>query len=108
MTRRVSNAPPLPARKRRRAPAGTLTKVTFTLHPETVAALRDAVISGQASTASAFVEEAVRERLNRSRRTELYSAYAEAAADPEFMRDMASTTKAFAAADADGLRGRRR
>ncbi len=61
------------------------------------------VRAGTAENLSAFVESALEEKLARTKRSGLYSAYEEAAQDKEFMASMSSITRGFAATEADGL-----
>lgn len=93
----------LPIRRRRRSETPTVRK-SVTLHADTLQAAEAAVEAGGAVNLSAFVEEAVQEKLRRSRRSQLYAAYAEAAQDAAFMADMREATLASDAAIGDGLR----
>ena len=65
-----------------------LEKRAFSIHANVFEELRVAVADGLAPNLSAFVEAAIVEKLERSKRTRLYEAYAEAAQDPAFMADM--------------------
>lgn len=94
--------PPSPPVVRRRREAPTQ-KASFTLHADVIEAVKAAVGEGLASNSSAFVEAAVREKLQRAKRTKLYAAYAAAAEDPVFRADMAAVGKAFDRTTADGL-----
>ena len=49
------------------------------------------------------MESAVEEKLRNTKRAPLYAAYEEAAKDDEFLAGMASATRNFVAAEADGL-----
>ena len=92
-----------PMRRRRRSETPTVRK-SVTLHADTLQAAQAAVDAGTAENLSAFVEEAVQEKLRRSKRSELYAAYAEAAQDLAFMTDMRQLTLESGATIADGLR----
>lgn len=93
----------VPMRRRRRSETPTVRK-SVTLHADTLQAAQAAVDAGGAANLSAFVEEAVQEKLRRSKRSELYAAYAEAAQDVAFMADMRQVTLESTATIADGLR----
>ena len=93
-------------RRRPRATA-SMVKLSFSLHPDVVSAIKRAVRDGRAESASAFVELAIRERLRWTRRQSLHNAYAEAARDPAFVEDVEETVRAFDATTADGLSKRR-
>jgi Arc/MetJ-type ribon-helix-helix transcriptional regulator len=84
-----------------------MTKISFSLQADIVNAVKRAVHDGRAESASAFVEQAIREQLRWTRRQVLYQSYAEAARDPTFSEDVDDTARAFDAAIADGLPKRR-
>ncbi len=63
-------------------------KPGYRLHQSVIDAVRAAVEQGAAESQSAFVERALLRELSELRRQRLYAAYAEAAADPEFLADM--------------------
>jgi hypothetical protein len=69
--------------------------MTFELDAAVAKAIRDAVESGEAHRANAFVEDAVRERLRARRRARVYSAYANAARDPAFLDEMQTLDVSF-------------
>jgi hypothetical protein len=73
------------------------------LRTDVLEAAKEIVQSGGAENLSAFVESAVEEKLRRTKRAALYSAYEEAAQDEAFMARMNSITRDFAATEADGL-----
>jgi hypothetical protein len=103
-----STAPqPVVRRRRRGTSTDPLKKVTLRLHERVAAAVRAIVDAGEAPSADAFVEEAVLAALRERRRQRVYAAYAEAAADPAFIADMAATTRAFEVTVGDGLSGER-
>jgi Arc/MetJ-type ribon-helix-helix transcriptional regulator len=74
-------------------------KVTYSLPEELLGAMEGAVREGAAPSYSAFVAQAVRERLQRLREERLAKAFAEAGRDPLFLEDVGETMEAFAAAD---------
>jgi Arc/MetJ-type ribon-helix-helix transcriptional regulator len=84
-----------------------MTKISFSLGADVVNAIKRAVREGRVESASAFVEQAIREQLRWRRRQVLYQAYAEAAGDPAFVEDVDDTVRAFEAAITDGLPKRR-
>lgn len=92
-----------PRRARISARSGSSTKATFRLDDAVLAAVRECVEAGVASSQTAFVEAAIREYLREIRKRELEAAYAAAAEDPAFMARMESTTEAFEATGDDGL-----
>ncbi|MGH8102802.1 MAG: hypothetical protein ACREIW_16010 [Chthoniobacterales bacterium] len=61
------------------------------------------VRAGAAENLSAFVESALEEKLEQTKRAALYAAYEEAAQDKEFMARMNSVTRSFAATEGDGF-----
>lgn len=79
-------------------------KATFRIDEAVYAAMKECVEAGAAPSQTAFVEDAIRQRLQELRRRELESAYAAAARDPAFMADMEDTTEAFETTADDGLR----
>lgn len=86
--------------RRRRSADTPMERATVTLRADVLAAAK--ALSGNLS---AFVEEAVEEKLRRSRREALYAAYDAAASNRAFMEDMHSVSEAFASTDSDGLKG---
>lgn len=84
-----------------------MAKVSFSLQADVVNAIKRAVRDGRAESASAFVEQAIREQLRWTKRHVLYQSYAEAACDPAFSEDVDDTARAFDTAVADGLPKRR-
>lgn len=90
---------------RRRGRTETRTvKKSFTLHEDVVMEAESAVRDGEAENLSAFVEEAVTEKLRRGKRARLYEAYQEAARDTEFEAEMRVVSTEFDASAADGFR----
>jgi Arc/MetJ-type ribon-helix-helix transcriptional regulator len=78
---------------------GKSRKVTYSLPNELLEAMEGVVREGAAPSYSAFVAEAVRERLDRLTEQRLREAFEAAARDPQFLEDVEATTQAFAAAD---------
>ncbi len=76
--------------------------MTFRLHERVVEAIKAVVAAKDASSADAFVEQAVVAALRERRRERLYAEYAEAASDPHFMSDMSDMLHAFDVTLADG------
>lgn len=94
---------PTGTRRRRSTEADPLKKITLRLHERVAVAVRALVDTGAAPSTDAFVEDAIIAALRERRRQRLYAAYAEAALDAAFQDDMATTTRAFDVALADGL-----
>jgi Arc/MetJ-type ribon-helix-helix transcriptional regulator len=76
-------------------------KVTFSLREDVLVALDEAVAQGTAPSKNAFVERALRKELQEIRRQQRESLWQEASRDPLFLRDLAETAAAFAAADSE-------
>lgn len=87
--------PASPALRRRSTAADPLKKVTIRLRTKVTDAVRVVVESGDAPSTDAFVEDAVIAALRERRRQRLYAAYAEAAEDQSFMKEMADTAQAY-------------
>ena len=100
----IDSRPPR-VRRRPSAPDDPLKKVTIRLHDSVAGAVRALVQSGAAVSADAFIEEAIVAQLRERRRERLFAAYAEAAADAEFMEEQEETTRAFDGTLRDGLSG---
>ena len=101
MTPTVLTAPAV-RRRRTASAADPLKKVTVHLHESVSTAIVRMVSQGVAASQAAFIEDAVIAHLREIRRAKVYAAYAEAAADPTFMAEMAATTQAFDVTVADG------
>lgn len=86
--------------RRRRSAEARMERTSVTLRADVLEAAK--AVGGNLS---AFIEEAVEEKLRRTRRAALYAAYDEAFANPEFVKDMDSVTAAFSVADRDGISG---
>jgi hypothetical protein len=93
----------IPVLRRRRKDQSTRERTSLSLRADVLEAAKEIVQSGAAENLSAFVESAVEEKLRRTKRAALYSAYEEAAQDEAFMARMNSITQDFAATEADGL-----
>lgn len=100
-SREASAAPVL--RRRAGTSADPLKKVTFRLHSSVATAIRGIVSSGSASSADAFVEDAVVARLRELRREKVYADYAAAAQDAAFMNDMSDAVAEFESTIVDGI-----
>lgn len=78
-------------------------KVTYQIDDRLDADVRQAVADGAAETMSAFVEDALRAYLRELRREQIRARIRDAAKDPLFTLDVAETTHAYSAGNADGL-----
>jgi Arc/MetJ-type ribon-helix-helix transcriptional regulator len=76
-------------------------KVTYSLPVELVEEVRRLVQDGGAASQSLFVAEALEREVRNRRTASLREDLRCAAADPEFLRDVAETMRDFAAADAE-------
>lgn len=93
------------ARKRSRA-KDPLKKTGYQIRLSVAQAVREAVDKGAAKSQNAFVERALVRELSEIRRRQVYEAYAEAAGDPAFLKDMGEATEAYEHTTGDGLQGR--
>lgn len=93
---------PAGLRRRRATSTEPLQKMSFQLHASVAEAIRAVVKAGEAPSANAFVEEAVREALRERRRQKVYASYTRAAQDPEFMAEMLETDRVFDVTVNDG------
>lgn len=93
----------IPALRRRRRDQALRERTSLSLRADVLEAAKEIVQAGQAENLSAFVEDALEEKVRRTRRAALYAAYAEAANDPAFLRDMDDVSNRFSNADTDGL-----
>ena len=89
--------------RRRRRQRGSIHRASFTLHEHVVLSAKEAVAQGLAPNLSAFVEEALEEKLRRTRRATLYAAYEDAAKDSCFVAEMDEVDRSFGVALRDGL-----
>ncbi|HEX8452005.1 MAG TPA: hypothetical protein VF647_07910 [Longimicrobium sp.] len=99
----VSSNPARIIARRRRGASHNLRKATFQVDDSVLQAIRALVEQGEAPSANAFVEDALRLKLREVRRARLYAAYEEASHDPEFLADMQATTRDFESTAGDGL-----
>jgi len=76
-------------------------KVTYSLPEELINDVACVVREGAAPSYSAFVEEALTEKVRKAREEALASAFGEAAADPAFLSDVDETMEAFRRVDAE-------
>ena len=70
-------------------------KVTYSLPEELIDDIARVVRDGAAPSYSAFVEEALTEKVRTTREAALAAAFEEAAADPAFLADVEETLEAF-------------
>ena len=80
-------------------------KATYQLADSTVDRVRVAVQAGHASSMSDFVEQALREKLERLWRDSIRRQIAEAASDPLFQADVREVSEAYEVTLTDGLEG---
>ncbi|HPD07592.1 MAG TPA: ribbon-helix-helix domain-containing protein [Candidatus Bipolaricaulis sp.] len=74
-------------------------KVTLTLPAGLVADVQALVAEGRAASQSAFVADALAERVRQIQQTRLREEFLRAAADPLFLHDVEETERAFLSAD---------
>lgn len=89
--------------RRRRQDQVARARTSLVIRADVLEAAKEIVTAGRAENLSAFVEAAVVEKVRRIRRNDLYSAYAEAAADQAFKESMSSVSRHFESSEADGL-----
>jgi Arc/MetJ-type ribon-helix-helix transcriptional regulator len=70
-------------------------KVTYSLPEELIDDIASVVRDGAAPSYSAFVEEALSEKVRAAREKALATAFGEAASDPAFLRDVEDTMDAY-------------
>ena len=70
-------------------------KVTYSLPEELIEDIACVVREGAAPSYSAFVEEALTEKVRAAREEALAAAFGQAAADPAFLTDVEETMEAF-------------
>ena len=78
-------------------------KVTYQIDERLLADVRNAVEAGATRTMSEFVQEALRERLDRLRRDEIRRRIESAAEDPMFIEDVREVTEAYGTTEDEGL-----
>jgi hypothetical protein len=88
---------------RGRSAADPLRKTGWQVRQSVAEAVKNAVEHGAAESQNAFVERALVRELRELRRQRVYTAYADAAADPHFVADMDSVSAAFDKTVGDGL-----
>jgi hypothetical protein len=88
---------------RRGSPSDPPRKAGWQVRSSVVEAVRQAVDEGAAESQNAFVERALIRELRELRRRRVYEAYAEAAADPVFLRDVEAVSKGFEPTTDEGL-----
>jgi hypothetical protein len=79
-------------------------KATFNLPTGLLAELGEAVAKGVAPSKNALVERALARELREARRLERRARWAEAARDPQFLRELGEIEAAFEDADAESAR----
>lgn len=79
-------------------------KVTYQIDSQLLNTVRNAVGDGAARTMSEFVQEALRERLDRLKRDQIRRRIESAGRDPLFVEDVRETTQAYGSTDEEGLR----
>ncbi len=70
-------------------------KATYSLPEKLIDDIASVVRDGAAPSYSAFVEEALTEKVRKAREAALAAAFEEAAADPVFLSDVDETMEAF-------------
>jgi Arc/MetJ-type ribon-helix-helix transcriptional regulator len=93
-----------PSRRRRALSDDPLKKCTLKMSESVIDSVKNLVETGDAASVSAFVEDAVRDKLRERRRAKLFAEYEEAARDPAYNADVESDMKAFDVTLLDGLR----
>jgi hypothetical protein len=89
--------------RRRRQSQVLRERTSLVIRADVLEAAKEIVTAGRAENLSAFVEAAVEEKVRRTRREDLYSAYAEAAADESFRESMTLVSRQFEPSESDGL-----
>jgi len=79
-------------------------KVTYSLPEQLIADIASVVRDGAAPSYSAFVEEALTEKVRKAREEALAAAFGEAATDPAFLADVDETMDAFRQVDNEPVR----
>ena len=80
---------------------GKTKKATFSLHPDVLAALGEAVAHGAAPSKNALVERALVKELRELRRQARQAQWQEGARDPLLLKDVSEIEAAFQFADAE-------
>ena len=79
-------------------------KVTLTLPAELMAEVQALVAEGRAASQSAFVTDALAQKVREVQLARLREELRRAANDPLFLRDVAETEQAFESADGEAAR----
>jgi len=79
-------------------------KVTLTLPADLVADVQSLVAEGRAASQSAFMADALAQKVREVQAVRLREEFRCAADDPLFLRDVEETEQAFLAADAEATR----
>jgi len=79
-------------------------KVTFSLPVSLIEEVRQMVKDGLVSSQSALVVQALQKEIRERRVARLREEFRQAAADPDFLRDVEETMRDFAAADSETAR----
>ena len=79
-------------------------KVTYSLPEELIDDITSVVRDGAAPSYSAFVEEALTDKVRKAREEALAAAFGQAAADPAFLADVQDTMDAFRHVDNEPVR----
>jgi len=79
-------------------------KATFSLHPEVLAALDEAVAHGAAPSKNVLVERALEKELGEFRRRMRQVKWQQGAGDSLLIKDISETETAFKSADAETAR----
>ena len=80
-------------------PSRPVRKVTYALPEDLVVRIREAVREGAAPSYSAFVVEALEERVRQAKERRLAEAFEDAGRDPEFLEDVHEAMRDFSDAD---------
>ena len=81
--------------------SGKTKKATFSLHPEVLVALDEAMAQGVAPSKNVLVERAVLKELKELRRQARRAQWEKGAQDPLLLKDMTEVEVAFQSADAE-------
>ena len=84
-------------------PTDPLQKTGYRIPRSLVLRVREAVESGEAKSQNEFVERALRRELRAGEQRRLYEEYANAAADPDFMKEMLEEDRLWDRTVGDGL-----
>ncbi|MEW6587121.1 MAG: hypothetical protein AB1442_16115 [Nitrospirota bacterium] len=79
-------------------------KATFVLDEQIMAQAREIVEKGLFKSMNAFVENAIKEELNRIKKERIKAAIIEAGSDPLFLSDISEIEEDFRSADFEEIR----